>query len=140
MKIEKKKKINIASDSGFTITDLAIAIIIFLLFTGIMGSLFYNAFKTERQTQMSGAAINYAIQILEDIDKISYEEVTNDMEESYMSKFSISSAYNLKIEVTNYNEGNDKEDLIKIVKLTMEYELAGDSENIMIKKLKIKEM
>lgn len=121
-------------------TDLAVAIVVFTIFAGVIGTLFYSSFKVNVQTKLSGSAVNYAIQILEDIDKLTYEQVTNGMEQQYMTKFSIPSGYQLLLEVSNYNEGNDKEDLIKKVKLTISYGLTGETENIVIEKLKIKEL
>lgn len=134
------KKINFKSNSGFTMTDLVTALIIFSIFTGIIGTLMYNSFKTNLQVKMAGTAANYAIQILEDIDKISYDKVINGMESSYKSKFSIPNGFDLSIEVSNYNEGTDKEDLIKKVKLTITYSLAENSENLVIERLKVKEI
>lgn len=140
MNNRKIKKLNIKSNSGFTMTDLVIALIIFIIFSGIIGTSFYAAFKINSKTKVSAAATNYIIQILEDIDKITYDEVQNGMENKYMTKFSIPSGYNLSINVSNYNEGNDKEDLIKLVNVTIEYNTAGDTEKIVIERIKVREM
>lgn len=134
------KKLKIKSEAGFTMTDLIAALIIFSIFTGIIGTLMYNSFKMNLQTKMASIAGGYAIQILEDIDKITYDEVTNGMENSYKSKFGIPSGFDLNIEVSNYNEGTSKEDLIKKVKLTITYNFAGSSEELVINKLKVKEI
>lgn len=136
----KKNKINMKSNSGFTMTDLIVALAIFTIFTGIIASLFYSSFKANMQVKLSSASISYAIQILEDIDKTTYDEVQNGMESSYISKFSIPSAFNLKIDVFNYNDGNDKEDLIKRIKLTITYEFSGETEAFAVERLKIKEL
>lgn len=137
---KRKKNINIKSNSGFTMTDLVTAIIIFTLFTGVIGTLLYSAFKVNLQTKLSAASLNYAIQILEDIDKITYEEVKNGIEDTYKEKFSIPEGFDLKVEVSNYNQGNSKEDLVKTVKLTITYEFSGSTENLVIHKLKVKEV
>lgn len=133
-------KINIKSNSGFTMADLVAALTIFALFATIISTLMYSAFKTNLQVKMSGASIHYAMQILEDIDKMPYENVKNGMESSYINKFSIPSAFTISIDVFDYNEGNSKEDLIKKVKLTMTYEFSDDTESIVINKLKVKEL
>ena len=135
-----KRKINMKSNSGFTMVDLIIALTMFTVFTGIIGATLYSAYKTNIQTQIIGESVNYAMLILEDIDKISYEEVRNGMESAYMSKFSIPSGYDLKIEVTNYNQGNNKEDLVKTVRLTIDYEFLGQTESFNVSKLKVKEL
>lgn len=133
-------KTNIKSDFGFTMTDLVIAMIIFLIFSGLVVTAFYSSYVVNSKTKITASATNYSIQILEDIDKITYDEVQNGMENMYRQKFSIPNGYSLKMKVTNYNEGNDKEDLIKNVKLTIEYKIAGDTEKIVINKIKVKEL
>lgn len=133
-------KTNIKSNSGFTITDLVVALIIFLIFSVLVVTAFYSSYVVNSKTKITASATNYSIQILEDIDKITYDEVQNGMENTYRQKFSIPDGYSLKMKVTNYNEGNDKEDLIKNVELTIEYKIAGDNEKIVINKIKVKEL
>ncbi len=133
-------KTNIKSNSGFTMTDLVVALIIFLIFSGLVVTAFYSSYVVNSKTKITASATNYSIQILEDIDKITYDEVQNGMENTYRQKFSIPDGYSLKMKVTNYNEGNDKEDLIKNVELTIEYKIAGDNEKIVINKIKVKEL
>ena len=133
-------KTKIRLNSGFTTTDLVGAMIIFLIFSGLIVTAFYNSYIVNSKTKVTASATNYSIQILEDIDKITYDEVQNGMENAYRQKFSIPNGYILKMEVTNYNEENDKEDLIKNVKLTIEYKIAGDTEKIVINKIKVKEL
>ena len=133
-------KTNIKSNSGFTITDLVVALIIFLIFSGLVVTAFYSSYVVNSKTKITASATNYSIQILEDIDKITYDEVQNGMENTYRQKFSIPDGYSLKMKVTNYNELNDKEDLIKNVELKIEYKIAGDNEKIVINKIKVKEL
>lgn len=132
------KKINLESESGITMMDLIVALAIFTIFTGIITALMFSSYKTNLQLRMSGAAINYTIEILEDIDKISYDEVTNGMEEAYRTKFEIPSGFNLNLDVGKYNSGS--ENLVKKVKFTISYEISGKTEKIVINKLKIKEV
>lgn len=135
------RKLNLKSEAGFTMADLIAALIIFSIFTGVIGSLMYTSYKTNLQTKVAGIAGGYAIQILEDIDKIGYDEVVNGMENAYKDKFGIPSQFNIHIEVSNYNDDeNSKEDLIKKVKLTIEYTFAESSDRFVVNRLKIKEV
>ncbi len=139
-----KKKIlnmfNTKSNSGFTMYDLIVAIAIITLFTGTIGTLVYNGTKADYKIKLTGLATNYAIQILEEIDKIPYEEVQNDMEYYYINKFNIPQGFDITIEVTNYNEGNDMQDLIKKVKLTITHEFLEESESFVVSHLKVREL
>ena len=67
------KRINTKSENGFTFTDLAIAIFVIMLFAGTIGTILYQITEVKLSTQLSAEATVCAIQILEDIDKISYE-------------------------------------------------------------------
>ena len=140
MKKRRLNKINIKSESGFTMQDLVAALIIILIFVGSIGSLIYMTFKSNIETKISGLTINYAIKILEDIDKIGYDNVQNGMEQNYIQKFSIPSNFKLSIEVSNYDAGNNKEDLIKKVKLKITCNIMNISSDYIVNKIKIKEI
>lgn len=134
------KGVNLKSEKGFTMTDLVVALIIFSMFTGVLASFLFSTYKTQLQAKLAGEASFYAIEILEDIDKTGYDNVINNNESYYKSKFSIPDQYNLKVEVTNYNEGTDKLDLIKNVKLTLDYGINNEKESIVISAVKAKEV
>lgn len=132
---------NIKSQKGFTMQDLVIAIVIIGLLTGILGTVMVAVYRVNLKAKITANATNYIIQIMEDIDKTSYDNVTEDLVTSYAEKFSIPSRYNISLKVENYNENNDKEDLIKKVELTISYHIESDvEEKIVINKLKIKEI
>ncbi len=140
MEEKQVKKIKIKSNSGFTMIDLIIALAIITLFAGIIGGIFYSVYKINYQSRATELALSYVVYIMEDIDKISYDEVTNGMEDNYKTRLSMPDNYRLSIDVSNYNEGTDKADLIKNVKLKLVYEFAGNEEQIVINKMKVKEI
>ena len=85
--------------------------------------------------------VMYSVQILEDIDKISYEEVTSELSNSYNSKFSIPEGFEIDINVSNYADGlTNVQDLIKIVDLNISYNYLGEKEEFKVTRLKIKEI
>ena len=134
-------KLNIKSENGFTVQDLLIAIFIIMLFAALISTTMFSVYKNNAKVNVSAQMATYAVQILEDIDKISYEEVNSDLSQTYASKFSIPSGYNIDIQVSNYGEGGKNvQDIIKIVKLTISYTLQGETEEFSVQKLKIKEM
>ena len=57
------------------------------------------------------------------------------MESKYIQKYAIPSGFRLSIQVSNYKE----EDIIKKVKVTVSYELAKNTQDIVIERMKIKE-
>lgn len=132
---------NIKSEKGFTIEDLAIAIIVIMVFVGIITTMMYTTYKLNIETDLTSQMASYAVQILEDIDKISYEEVTTDLANTYNEKFSIPKSFKIDIQVSNYGEGEPNvQDVIKIVDFKISYTLQGKEEQFTVKRLKIKEM
>lgn len=140
MKQKNKFKMNIKSESGFTMQDLVAAMALFTIFVGVICTLMYNALHLNIQSRMLGRVVNYSIQMLEDMDKIAYEDVKPTLADTYKSKFNVPDKYQVNIEVSNYNNETDEKAVIKIVKLTISYTLKGKTENFVVEKLKVKEV
>lgn len=140
-KLKIIKNINVKSQKGFTIQDLAIALLIITLFIGLISTLMFNVYKINIKSELTSQMVMYSVQILEDIDKISYEEVTSELSNSYNSKFSIPEGFEIDINVSNYADGlTNVQDLIKIVDLNISYNYLGEKEEFKVTRLKIKEI
>ncbi len=130
----------IKSNKGATITDVVTGVLILVMFTGILTTSFYNIYKHNVLIKYNSQAVDYTIKILEYTDRIKYEEVTNDLNTIIKEKFSIKDNFDVKLEVQNYNkEDEQKEDIIKIVKVTVNYKAVGEEHQYSVQKLKIKE-
>lgn len=132
------KKLNTNSEGGFTLTDLAIAIFVIMIFAGTIGTILYQITEVKLSTQLSAEATVCAIQILEDIDKTDYELIQNGMENSYRTKFQIPSGFAVKIDVIDsaYTIGGKP---TKRVELRIKYEFKGRDEELTITRYKVKE-
>lgn len=131
----KIKKI-VKSEKGFTMQDLLIACFIITLFVGIITTMMSSTFKVNAKTKLTSQMTLYAVQILEDIDKISYEDVQKKTGEDYKRQFSIPEGYDVSLNILDYG----KQDVIKIVDLKISYILNGETNDFTVKRLKIKEM
>ena len=141
MKKVKLVKLNIKSEKAFTMQDLVIALVIIMLFVGIIGSTMYLAFKNNAKTNLTSQMTFYAVQIIEDIDKISYEEAITKTGNDYKSQFQIPDGYMVEVSFSNYGEGIENvQDVIKRVDVKLSYTIAGDTVDYSIEKLKIKEI
>ena len=139
--MKKNRKLNIKSEKGFTMQDLIVACFIIIVFVTIISTLMYSVYNTNLRADLTAQMATYAVQILEDIDKISYEEVNSSLAETYFDKFSIPDGYNIDLQVSNYGEGIENiEDVMKIVKLTISYTLRGETEEFSVERLKIREI
>ena len=116
--------------------DLLIACFIITLFVGIITTMMSSTFKVNAKTKLTSQMTLYAVQILEDIDKISYEDVQKKTGEDYKRQFSIPEGYDVSLNILDYG----KQDVIKIVDLKISYILNGETNDFTVKRLKIKEM
>ena len=131
----------IKENKAATMTDVVIGVIILIMFTGILTTSFYNIYSHNIAIRMNAVAVDYTIKILEDIDKMSYEEVTNDLNNTISEDYDIKENYIINIDVENYNKNDEtKQDIIKIVKVTVKYKVFKNEQEYTVKKLKIKEM
>ncbi len=136
------KKSFFKSNKGFTEADIVIALVIIVLFAGIVVTGIYNIYLIETQISYGAEATQYIISALEYSDKINYEEVTKASIEKYLENIDLPGEYTKEVVVTNYNEeeqNKDKQNIIKKVKVAITYNIHGQEEKIEITKLKIKE-
>lgn len=141
MKKNKLVRININTEKGFTLQDLVLAIFIILIFVGVIGTTMYGAFKNNADTNLTSQMTLYAVQILEDIDKIPYEDAITKTGDYYKSKFQIPEGYKVELSFSNYGEGIENvKDVMKVVNLNISYTIAGDTIDYNIQRLKIKEI
>lgn len=132
----KKLRTKVKSNNGFTIQDIIIAMTILVLFTSIIGGTLVSIYKIQAETKLSSAATLYSIQIIENIDKISYDEVINGDLRTWRTDYGIPEIMNIDLNVSQYNEN----DTIKFVKLTISYEFSGETQTLVLEKLKTKEI
>lgn len=142
MKTKNKKKIiNLKQEKGFTMQDLIIAFGIILLVGGTIGSTYLAIYTIQSDTKVDALATLYAIQITEYIDKISYEEVVNEINiNSIKQRFNISDKFTVNINVANYEQDEENLDMIKKVKIELSYSFRKQNRKIVFNRLKIKEL
>lgn len=133
-----KIKSKLKSDKGFTMQDVIAACIILTIFVGTIAALMTSVYKTNMKTRLTSQMATYAVQILEDIDKISYSDAQKRTGSYYKSKFQIPAGFNVDLELTDY--GENTEDVIKIVNLKITYTLQDDTTEYTVQRLKIKEV
>lgn len=139
MKKVINRKLNIKSDKGFTMQDLIAAALIIMLFVGTISTLMYSVYKINIKADLNAQMVAYAVEVLEDIDKRSYDEITEDF---CITEYGLNAPmkFGFGVEISNYGEGIENvEDIIKIVKITISYYLQDEREEFTVTKLKIRE-
>ena len=133
--IGKKRSRN---NKGIIVSDAIIAILIILLFSGIIISLITNIILESKKMGVNSQEIDYVTDIFEYSDSISYDQVTTTNLIQYINNKdfdgvsagtnieNLTTAYRIQIDVQNYNDttGNtEKIDLIKIIHVKIGYNL-----------------
>lgn len=128
----------VKEQKGIVISDAIIAILIIMLFTGIIVSLIVNIVLESQIIKLNSQQIDFATEILEYAELLTYEEVTEEKLIEYINKKnvdyvsagtgteSLTTTYRIAIDVQKYSEienNTEKLDIIKIVTVTVETDL-----------------
>ena len=143
-KILKKEK-------GIIVSDAIIAILIILLFVGIITTLIVNIILETTKIKINSGQLDFATEILEYIEELPYEAVTEENLINYVnnknseqvsagtSTEELTTTYKIGIDVQSYNQiaGNEgKLDIIKLVTLTIKNNLEDKEYSTEITKIK----
>lgn len=135
------KKQFLKGNRGVTITDIVIAMIVLSLFVGVIGNLYYQIALQNSIIQVNTVAVYYVVKIAEDIDKMAYEKVVNELNNTIKQTYEIPDAINITISVEKQSDTDpSKEDIIKTVVIRAEYTCYDQTRVYEVKKLKIKEI
>lgn len=145
------KLIQIRQEKGITTADLAIAIIILIIFVSLISTAFYNYYISSAGKNRSAIATNCAIDVIEQVKKMEYDQITQETVEQLVEKMKttgievstgntiyIPKPYIVTVNLKNYHqtEGNtDKKDVIKQLTVTVQYEVSKKTEQIQISRL-----
>lgn len=153
MKISLKNIIK--KNEGYTGADLSVSLIVILISIGVIASMYYNIYFAGSGLKRNVTATNYAINVLEAVQSTEYEKVTFNLEEDATLKNTIYNLpifrgqvkenaseitenkysfkmenYDITVEIEKYSDRfdaeNPKEDYIKIIKVTVAYNLGKD--------------
>ena len=143
-KILKKEK-------GIIVSDAIIAILIILLFVGIITTLLVNIVLESTKIKINSGQLDFATEILEYIEKLPYQDVTEENLINYINNKNseqvsagttteeLTTTYKIGIDVQSYNQiaGNERKlDIIKLVTLTIENDLGNKKYSTQITKIK----
>lgn len=138
--MKKQLFLKLKSNNGFTMQDLIIAIAIFALFAGIVGTAIVSTFRVQADSQVDEVGTLYAIQIAEYIDKISFYEVKSGMGDELAERFNVPTNFTVTVDVSDYKPTGETSSYVKEVDINLEYNFSNNSRNIRIHRLKIKEL
>lgn len=137
--MKEKIKHNLTSNEGFTLQDLAVALIIIVLFAGVIGSMYISIYKLQAQTKLDAVLTSYAIRIMEYIDEISYEQVNSNTASLCKQQLQIPDKINVTIESQPYAPEENSQNIVKKITMTIGYTFQGTNHQVLMEKIKVKE-
>ena len=140
----------IREEKGIVVTDAIIAILIIMLFTGLITSLISKIMIEKMKIKMNSQQMTFVTQIFEHIEKMEYNEVTEENVINYINSIeptkisagtsldNLTTANKIKVKVEKYEttEENPGFDLVKIVTLTIQNELDNKQYTTEISRIK----
>lgn len=159
------KKTRFKGNKGFAASDALIAISIIALFSGLIASISYNIYLANSNIKRMSMANSYISEVFEYANKIYYEDVTEEnLTEYFNNKYyysegkvpkqraeakiketpdeKLNTPFKINLDITNYNEtqGNtDKLDLVKQIKMTVDYNIGNKQQKIEMTTIKKRE-
>lgn len=138
------------NENGFTTLDIGLAMLVIVLFVPIMASILYSVYLSSTEAKRTGTAINYAVDIFEDIAIENYQDMTPEVvlenleeglgitniktekpeDEESTAQIAIGEigSYKIKLMMKNpYTDGT-----IKIATLTIEYPISKKESRTMV--------
>ena len=144
---------NLKNEKGYTVIDIGMAVFVIIIFTAIITSISYNVYSSSTEAKRTAVALNYCVDIFEQIGKLDYEEVNaesgdlfeiEDMGEFIQENVTTVNGteiitgriktYNIELRIEDYKGGG----IIKIITLKITYPVSrNNTEYIEMQRLKI---
>ena len=135
------KKLKIMEKGGFSGVEITVAILILMIFISLINVLFVNIYLSYTDSRRNSEATAYATQIMEQVEKMYYNEVTNQNLAQKALEMNIPNGYGVQIQVDKYNaEDTTKEDLVKNVIITINYKVGKQEKSVSLETIKAKEI
>lgn len=112
--------------------DIVIAVVAIIIFSTLILSLITTNVTGNVKIARETIATIYMTEIFEKIGLADYDDVTADNNVKFIPE-NVSGDYEIKFSVTPYPE---EEDILKIVKLTLKYEIGGKTYECSMERLK----
>ena len=132
-------KINFKNNKGTTTLDMTTGVIIFVLFTSLILTLYLNIYKQASLIKIHEDAMSYLTKICEAIDLKAYDD-TDDVNAIAREVGLPTDKYKISYTIEKYTKDHpEAEDLVKRINITLLYTFDKETRTIEISKIKVKE-
>lgn len=127
------KRLDVKTEKGFAAQDILVAMFVLVLFLGVMTAVYVNLSNTSYEIKKMTEATKVSTAYMEYLDKLYFYDIDSSKTSLYINAVS-HNGFTPEITVT------DREDGVKSVEVTINYEWKGESYSISNSILKFREM
>lgn len=130
---------NLRDNKGVTGADISVALIVIVIFVGIIATLVYNFGMASKSLNRKATAVNIAISKIEELKEKNYDDVQSSTEPEYKDvngnpMTAQNGPYKVTTEIKKYSELKEGlQDVIKIARVKVEYSVGNEQEIIDLK-------
>lgn len=128
------------SNKGFTGIDISVAVVVFIIFSSVVATLFYNYVITSKKIERKTIATNLCIEIIEALKESPFDELIKtsetpmsieDLQTISGKTINLPNGYVPEINIEDYKDEN----IIKILRVTISYKENNKTDDITIETL-----
>ena len=124
------------NEKGFTGVDIAISVVILMVFVTVITSMFYNLTVTSKRIERKTEATSIAIKTIETMKILEFDKLTEgmdleDINNLISDKIEVPNGYTVTVSVDNSTYA----DVIKIISVQVDYKMGKQEETINIETL-----
>ena len=130
------------NDKGFTGIDISVATVVFIIFSSIVITLFYNTTITSKKIERKAVATNLCVNLIETLKECEFDSLTTTEDTPTVMSLETSktisgktieipNGYDAKITIENYKGEN----VIKILEVIINYKENNKTEEVKIETL-----
>lgn len=128
-------------NKGVTGVDVAISLVIIIIFVSFIAALFYNVSTTSKRIDRKTTATNLAVEVIEAMKSVGCEQLASNTEETELTtenmstlifkQIDIPNGYTVKISIEDYNDSG----IVKTVTAKVSYLDGKQTETVKIETL-----
>ena len=129
------------NNKGFVGTDMAIAILAIIVFSGIIATLMYNNFVENSKIKMQTLAIIYLTETLENVGISNYDDLTQEnVNNGVVNLIPLGiENYNYKMKIEIIDDNQNQIEIKKKIKAIISYSIRNKNYEYSMERYKIKE-
>lgn len=142
------------NEKGYTAIDIAVCVVVIFIFVSLISTLIYSFNSSSKELELRAQATNLAINEIENMKNISFDEIANLSERNENSQYrpedsgeemeeiTGNEGFYRRIIIQDYNDidSNRMEGIVKKITVQVKYKFKGELQTVELSSIKAKEI